>query len=200
MPGTDFAKYHTYKWVVIEGGSHPNQIADAQIKSSVDSQLTAKGLTKTDGDKADLLIGYQVAVDKEKQWNAYGMGGPRFGGMGTATSSTISTGTFVLDLYDPTTKQLVWTGTATKTLNPSSDQEKNQKKSGQGYGEVVEELPAAAEEVVRRSAVGHGSRSHQGHAKTVRVRKIQRSLRRIRNEPTCNYVLETDSHRRLRRH
>ena len=93
MPGTDFAKYHTYKWVPIEGGSHPNQIADAQIKSSVDSQLAAKGLTKTDGDNADLLIGYQVAVDKEKQWNAYSMGGARFGGMGSATSSTISNGT-----------------------------------------------------------------------------------------------------------
>src|SRR5208337_3382235 len=73
MPGTDFAKYHTYKWVPIEGGTHPNQIADAQIKSSVDSQLAAKGLTKTDSDNADLLIGYQVAVDKEKQWNAYSM-------------------------------------------------------------------------------------------------------------------------------
>jgi Domain of unknown function (DUF4136) len=133
MPGTEFAKYHTYKWVVIEGGSHPNQIADAQIKSSVDSQLATKGLTKTESDKADLLIGYQVAVDKEKQWNANGMGGgPRFGGMGTATSSTISNGTLVLDIYDPTTKQLVWTGTATKTLNPSSDQDKEPRESGQG--------------------------------------------------------------------
>ena len=68
MPGTDFAKYRTYKWVPIEGGAHPNQIADAEIKSAVDSQLAAKGLTKTDSDKADLLVGYQVAVDKEKQW------------------------------------------------------------------------------------------------------------------------------------
>jgi hypothetical protein len=83
MPGTDFTKYHSYKWVPIEGGLHPNQIADAQIKASIDSQLAAKGLTKT-------------AVDKEKQWNAYSMGGPRFGGMGTATSSTISSGTLVL--------------------------------------------------------------------------------------------------------
>jgi hypothetical protein len=39
MPGTDFSKYHTYKWVGIEGGAHPNQIVDAQIKQSVDSQL-----------------------------------------------------------------------------------------------------------------------------------------------------------------
>ena len=29
MPGTDFSKYHTYKWVPIEGGAHPNQIMDA---------------------------------------------------------------------------------------------------------------------------------------------------------------------------
>lgn len=39
MPGADFTKYHTYKWVTIEGASHPNQIVDAQIKASIDSQL-----------------------------------------------------------------------------------------------------------------------------------------------------------------
>ena len=75
MPGADFSKYHTYKWVTIEGAVQPNQIVDAQIKQSIDSQLAAKGLTKTDGDKADLLIGYQISIDPEKQWNAYGTGG-----------------------------------------------------------------------------------------------------------------------------
>ena len=25
-PGVDFSKYHTSKWVNIEGGAHPNQI------------------------------------------------------------------------------------------------------------------------------------------------------------------------------
>jgi hypothetical protein len=69
------------------------------------------------------------------------MGGPRFGGMGTATSSTISTGTLVLDLYDPTTKQLVWTGTATKTLNPSSDQEKNQKNLDKAMAKLLKNYP-----------------------------------------------------------
>jgi hypothetical protein len=143
MPGTDFAKYHTYKWVPIEGGAHPNQIADAEIKSSVDSQLGAKGLAKTDSEKADLLVGYQVAVDKEKQWNAYGMGGVRFGGMGSAsaTSSTISTGSLVLDMYDPTSKQLVWTGTATKTLDPSSNQEKNQKNLDKAMAKLLKNYP-----------------------------------------------------------
>jgi hypothetical protein len=141
MPGVNFAKYHTYKWVPIEGGSHPNQIADAQIKAAIDAQLATKGLTKTDDDKADLYIGYQTAVDKEKQWNAYSMGGARFGGMGTATSSTISNGTLVLDMYDPTTKQLVWTGQATKTLNPSQNQEKNQKNLDKAMQKLLKNYP-----------------------------------------------------------
>jgi hypothetical protein len=142
MPGTDFSKYHSYKWVSIEGGGHPNQIVDAQIKQSVDSQLASKGLTKTDGEKADLYVGYQIAVDKEKQWNGYGMGGGiRWGGMATASSSTISVGTLVLDLYDPATKQLVWTGNATKTIEPSSSQEKNQKNLDKAMAKLLKNYP-----------------------------------------------------------
>lgn len=143
MPGTDFSKFHTYKWVAIEGASHPNQIVDAEIKQSVDSQLASKGLTKTDSEKADLYVGYQTAVDQERQWSGYGMGGGvRWGGgMATATSSTINVGTLVLDMYDPTTKQLVWTGSATKTMNPSSNQEKNQKNLDKAMVKLLKNYP-----------------------------------------------------------
>ena len=142
MPGTDFTKYHTYKWVAIEGGTHPNQIVDAQIKQAVDAQLAAKGLTKTDNEKADLYVGYQIAVDQQKQWNAYGMGGGlRWGGMASATSSTINVGTLVLDMYDPGTKQLVWTGNATKTIDPSSNQEKNQKNLNKAMQKLLKNFP-----------------------------------------------------------
>jgi len=141
MPGTDFSKYHTYKWVTIEGGAHPNQIMDAEIKQSVDSQLASKGMTKTDGDKADLYVGYQIAVDQQKQWNAWGTGRGFGGGMGTATSSTIDIGTLVLDMYDPGTKQLVWTGNATKTLDPSSNQEKNMKSLNKAMAKLLKNYP-----------------------------------------------------------
>jgi hypothetical protein len=47
--------------------------------------------------------------------------------MGTATSSNSTLGTLVLDMYAPSTKQLVWTGRATKTLEPNNSQEKKQK-------------------------------------------------------------------------
>lgn len=141
MPGTDFSKYHTYKWVAIEGGAHPNQIMDQEIKQAVDSQLASKGLAKTDGEKADLFVGYQVAVDQEKQWNAWGTGRGFGGGMGSATSSTINVGTFVLDMYDPGTKQLVWTGNATKTIDPSSNQEKNMQRLNKAMAKLLKNYP-----------------------------------------------------------
>jgi hypothetical protein len=128
MPGTDFTKYHTYKWVTIQGATYPNQIVDAQIKN--------------DGDKADLYIGYQASVDKEKQWNAYGTGGLRWGGgMANASSSTISVGTLVLDMYDPATKQLVWTGRATKTIDPNASQEKRQKNLDKAMQKLLKNYP-----------------------------------------------------------
>jgi uncharacterized protein DUF4136 len=143
MPGTDFTKYHTYKWVTIQGASYPNQIVDAEIKSSIDSQLSAKGLTKTDNENADLYIGYQASIDQEKQWNAYGTGGGwRFGGgMATATSSTISVGTLVLDMYDRANKQLVWSGRATKTLDPKASQEKRQKNLDKAMQKLLKNFP-----------------------------------------------------------
>jgi Domain of unknown function (DUF4136) len=142
MPGVDFSKYHTYKWVPVEGATYPNQILDAQIKQSIDSQLAAKGLTKTDGDKADLLVGYQASIDQEKQWNAYSTGGMRWGGgMASAQQSTISTGTLVLDMYDPATKQLVWTGRASKTLDPSANQQKHQKNLDKAMQKLLKNFP-----------------------------------------------------------
>jgi hypothetical protein len=143
MPGTDFSKFHTYKWVVVPNATYPNQIVDTQIKDAINSQLSAKGLTLTDSDKADLYVAYQTSIAKQQQWNAYGMGGGwRFGGgMASATSSTIDVGTLVLDMYDPSTKQLVWTGRATKTLNPSSNQEKNQKNLNNAMAKLLKNYP-----------------------------------------------------------
>jgi hypothetical protein len=146
MPGVNFSQFHTYKWVAIQGAKYPNQILDQQIKDAINSQLSSKGLTLTDNDKADLYIGYQVSIDQQQQWNAYGMGGGwrLGGGMASATSSTINIGTLVLDMYDPSTKQLVWTGRATKTLDPSSNQQKNQERLNKAMQKLLKSYPPKA--------------------------------------------------------
>jgi len=63
------------------------------------------------------------------------------GGMASATSSTIDVGTLVLDMYDPATKHLVWTGNATKTIDPSSNQEKNKKHLDQAMQKLLKHYP-----------------------------------------------------------
>jgi hypothetical protein len=139
MPRTDFSKYRTYKWVNISG-AHPDQIMDAEIKQSVDSQLASKGMAKTDSEKADLYIGYQTAVNQERQWDAYGS---RAFGMGTEswTSSTISVGTLVLEMYDPGAKHLVWTGSATKTIDAGANHEKNMKNLDKAVAKLLKNYP-----------------------------------------------------------
>src|SRR5271165_6665832 len=88
LPGTNFSGFHTYQWANC-GNAHPNGIVDAEIKQDINSVLTQKGFTMVAPEtQSDLLVCYQVAVQQQTQWNAYGMGGFRFGGMGTATSST----------------------------------------------------------------------------------------------------------------
>jgi hypothetical protein len=143
-PGTDFSKFKTYKWVKIQGAEYPDQILDGQIKQSIDSQLAAKGFTKSDSDNADLFVGYQVSLSQEKEWNAYNTGGVGWrmgGGMATATSSTIQIGTLGFDVYDQAGKQLIWRGAATKTLNPPKDPEKKQKNLDKAVAKLLKNFP-----------------------------------------------------------
>jgi hypothetical protein len=157
MPGTDFAKFKSYAWVKIQGEQYPDDITDTQIKQAIDAQLAAKGLSLANADTADLLVGYQVALDKEKQWNAYGMGGPSWGwgpgyygygygggGVATATSSTITVGTLGLDMYDRSAKQLVWRGTASKTLDAKAKPEKRTKNLNKAVTKMLKNYPPPA--------------------------------------------------------
>jgi len=139
MPGTDFSKFHTYKWAEVPGGRHPSQILDQEIKQDVDTTLSQKGFTQVTTGNPDLYVVYQIAVDQEKQWNAWGMRG--FGGMGQATSSTISNGTLVVDFYDASSKQQLWRGDATKTLDPSGNQQKNMKNLQKGINKLLKNFP-----------------------------------------------------------
>ena len=153
LPGTDFSKYKTYRWVKVPNVQYPNQILDTQIMQAFDAQLSLKGLTKTD-DNPDLYVIYQAAVNQEKQWNSYSTGGDmwgygRWGGWGgyggmqttTTTSSTINIGTLNLDLYDVARKEQVWRGEATKTLGSGKDPQKVQKNLRKAAEKMFKKYP-----------------------------------------------------------
>jgi hypothetical protein len=141
LPGTNFSAFHTYQWANC-GNAHPSGILDAEIKQDIDADLAQKGFTKVAPEtQSDLLVCYQVAVQQQQQWNAYGMGGFRFGGMGTATSSTINNGTLVFDVYTMANKQQVWQGRATKTISPGANEQKNLKNMQNGINKLLKNFP-----------------------------------------------------------
>jgi len=148
----DFSKYHTYKWVEIKDAQKPDELTDNQIKQSIDAQLATKGLTKTDSDTADLYIGYQAAIGTEKQLNSFSTGmGPGWGygagwyggGMGTTptTTSTIYTGQLDLYMYASSTKDLVWRGVVSKTLDPKAKPDKRQKNLNKATAKLLKNYP-----------------------------------------------------------
>jgi len=149
----DFTTFKTYKWVDIKGTDKPNPLVQKQITDTIDAELAKKGLTKTDSDTADLLIGYQTAVGTEKQFSSYntgwgygpGWGGGWYGGGGmtttTGSTSTIYVGQLDLDMYSSSGKDLVWRGTATKTLDPKAKPDKQQKNLTKAVAKLLKNYP-----------------------------------------------------------
>jgi hypothetical protein len=69
----------------------------------------------------------------------YGYGGG--GGFSTSTTETIPIGQIDLDMYDPVTKQLVWRGSATKTLDPKAKPEKRMKNLSKAAAKLLKNYP-----------------------------------------------------------
>ncbi len=148
----DFSKFKTYKWVEMKGAQRPDDLTDRQIREAIDAELAKKGLSKTDSDSADLFVGYQTAVNTEKEVTSFDSGwgyGPgwRYGGspgISTATTSTLYIGSLAVDMYNPAKKQLVWRGTATKTLDPKAKPEKRQKNLAKAMTKLFKNYPPKA--------------------------------------------------------
>lgn len=158
----DFSKFKTYKWVVIKDAPSVDNILDKDIKGAIDTELATKGLSKVDSDDADLLIAYQTAVGQEKQFSSYSstMGGPGWGygpgwgaggwyggggsTMTTGQTSTIYVGQLDLDMYEASKKDIVWRGTASKTIDPKAKPEKQQKNINKAVKKLLKNYPPPA--------------------------------------------------------
>jgi hypothetical protein len=147
----DFTKYKTYHWE-----KHPNSmdidpLTITQLGAALDAELAKKGLTRMEQGSTDLAIVFQLAVKNEKELttfsSGYGMGpgwgGSWYGGSGTTTTTvnTITVGTLALDVYDASSKKLVWRGVATKTLDTGAKPEKRQKNMAKGAEKLLKKYP-----------------------------------------------------------
>ena len=149
---TDFSKYKTYGWA-----SHPESVGIDELTlrtlaTAFDAELAKKGLSKTDATKSDLVIVYQLALKSEKQLTSYDSGygyGPGWrggwygsgGGISTTTSSTITIGSLALDMYDLSTKRLVWRGVGEKALDGKAKPDKQAKNAAKAAEKILKNYP-----------------------------------------------------------
>jgi hypothetical protein len=136
----DFGHYKTYSWGKIQTS---DGLWDERVKSAVAGQLAAKGLTEVPSG-GDVVVAARDAIRNEQELNTFydGFGGRRrfFGtGMATTTVDNYKVGTLIVELFDGTSKNLIWQGSASNTLSNNAD--KNIKSLGKNVQQMFEHFP-----------------------------------------------------------
>lgn len=119
----DFSGLSTYAWMDqgVEGGV--SEIMLRRMYMAVDENLAAKGFSKADPYSADVLFAYHTGTQDQQQYDTYGYGAGGWwggywgGGMTTTTVRTYTEGTLILDVIDREKNELVWRGSASKTID-----------------------------------------------------------------------------------
>jgi hypothetical protein len=139
----DFSRYHTYSWIRVQA---QDPLWDSRIKRAIDAQLTEKGwqLVPSGGDADLTAIGSthnQQSIQTLYNGFGGGWGWRGFGntGMATTTVQSIPVGRLMVDVFDGTSKQLVWRGISTDTL--AGNPEKNEKKLRKSVAEMFKKFP-----------------------------------------------------------
>lgn len=136
----NFANYKTYSWGKVQAN---NSLWDDRIKSAVDTQLAAKGLTQVPSG-GDVVVNAMGKTHAEQTLNTFydGFGGGwRWGGFGdaTTTTDTYKVGTLVVDMFDASGKNLIWRASSSDTL--SSNPDKNTKKLDSNVHKMFQHFP-----------------------------------------------------------
>lgn len=141
----DFGKYHSYSWISVKTG---DPLWVDRIKEAVNSQLTAKGwqMVSTGGDAGVTAFGSTKEVPTLNTFYD-GMGGGWGwrrgwgGGIGESTTTTEETpvGSLVVDIFDATTKKLIFRAQSSETL--SDKPAKNEKKLDKDVADMFKKFP-----------------------------------------------------------
>ena len=114
----DFSRLKSFAFAQQQRGPNDplaaNELNDRRIRTALDSQLVARGYTR-DSSGPDFLVAYHAATRARTSLDAWGYGPGRWRG-GRVDVNQYTEGTLIVDMVDPASKQLVWRGTATGTI------------------------------------------------------------------------------------
>lgn len=129
-PGVDLTKYKTYAWS--REGASTNPIINQMVVSAIDTQLAAKGLQKVETDPELTVVVFGSTESdihvSNPSW-APSLNSISTGVVVGSQSFLVTKGTLVVDISDTKTRNNVWRGTATQTLDhgPTGDRAKDAK-------------------------------------------------------------------------
>ena len=125
------------------GTTWGNEIQQKRVLDEFTQALQEKGWKLETAGKADAEVMVHGASQTKHTLNTYysGMGGYRWGGMGTATTTDTqyTVGTLLVDIFDAKGKTLLWRGIAQDELSDKTD--KNIKKLGKASDKLFKDFP-----------------------------------------------------------
>lgn len=154
-PNIDFSKFNTFA-VLDEPTQAINRLVDERIRTAITAELTARGLRQVDKpEKADLAIGYQVTTEERTTyqtvhggWSAsrhsFNSSHMRWGGsVGTSRTTPVNftVGTLVIAVFQMNNKELVWEGSGSGTVNPSSGPEQSAQRINDAVQRILKDFP-----------------------------------------------------------
>ena len=156
-PGVDFSQFKTFV-VLEETQQSVNRLVDQRIRAAIVAELTTKKLRQVDTpDKADLAIGYQITTEQQTSFhtvhNDWGTRGYRSrrtthwgtpAGTSTTTQVNFTVGTLVIAAFQMSDKELVWEGSASGTVNPSSGPEQREQRINDAVQRILKDFPPGA--------------------------------------------------------
>lgn len=141
-PGADFSKYKTYAW---DQGMMSNPLIRQHIVTAVDNAMGAKGLRKVETDP-DLIVSALASTESDltvtnPSWapvlNSIATGIPS-----SAQAWPVTKGTLMINISDARTKNGIWRGAATHTLEygPTGDRVQEAKTVEKPINKAVEKM------------------------------------------------------------
>jgi hypothetical protein len=147
-----FQNYSTYAWMSqptattstsAQRARTQNTLLEKRIHNSVDQVLREKGLTMT-SDNPDLLLVYHTGLQDKVNVTDWGYRySYDYWGWGGRDIDVYqyTEGTLIIDMIDANTKELVWRGSATGTVDPGASPEKTDAKIDKAVRGILESYP-----------------------------------------------------------
>lgn len=140
----DFRRYRRYAWLPPATSQDPaqrvNTIVDRRIKQAVNVNLLSRGMQLVE-DTPDIFVTYHMGTQDRIDVSGSGYTyGSYWGGAGVNTYH-YQQGTLILDIIDARTKELIWRGTATKTIDDNPTPEKIDKTINEAVEKLLKDYP-----------------------------------------------------------